>query len=326
MRNLHGFSIAILLIIFMNSCKKEKQVLPSVPLVSTKTISELSYTSALSGGNVSNEGDSPISFRGVCWSTSTDPTVYDDRTIESGGLGVFDSKMIGLIPNTTYYVRAYASNSSGISYGNSQVFSTLNYGTVSDIDGNLYKTVTIGTQTWMKENLRTTKYLNGNLIGTTISPTQDISNENAPQYQWAYGGNESNVANYGRLYTWYAVTDSRNLCPAGWHIPTYSQWTTLLNFLGGETIAGGKMKESGTIHWLSPNNFASDESNYTGLPGGSRYYDGTFQDLGKFATWWSATESSAGIAWGTGLSWYISDGQRAYGNKKVGFSVRCVKD
>ena len=122
------------------------------------------------------------------------------------------------------------------------------YGTVVDIDGNSYKTVKIGSQEWMAENLKTTKYRNGDSIKTTIPSTLDLTNETSPKYQWAYGGIESNVATYGRLYTWYAVTDSRNVCPIGWHIPSDSEWTILTNYLGGINTAGGKMKEIGTTH------------------------------------------------------------------------------
>src|SRR5688500_14669040 len=118
--------------------------------------------------------------------------------------------------------------------------------TVTDIEGNVYHTVTIGTQVWMAENLKTTKYRNGDLIGTTIPATLDISSESAPKYQWAYNGEESIVATYGRLYTWYAVTDSRNVCPTGWHVPSDAEWTTLTTYLGGESVAGDKLKENGT--------------------------------------------------------------------------------
>jgi uncharacterized protein (TIGR02145 family) len=103
--------------------------------------------------------------------------------------------------------------------------------TVKDIDRDIYKTVTIGTQVWMAENLKTTKYSNGDSIGTTTPATLDITTEKTPKYRWSYGGEESNVAKYGRLYTWYAATDSRNVCPTGWHVPTDAEWTTLTNYL-----------------------------------------------------------------------------------------------
>jgi uncharacterized protein (TIGR02145 family) len=120
---------------------------------------------------------------------------------------------------------------------------------VTDIDGNTYRTVTIGSQVWMAEDLRTTRYRNGDLIGTTSPSTLDISGESAPKYQWAYAGDEGNVATYGRLYTWHASTDNRSIAPVGWHVPTDAEWVTLTEFLGGEAAAQGKLKEAGTTHW-----------------------------------------------------------------------------
>ena len=113
-----------------------------------------------------------------------------------------------------------------------------------------------------------------------------------PKYQWAYDGNESNVATYGRLYTWYAVTDSRNVCPTGWHVPTDAEWTTLTTFLGGENVAGGKLKETGTTHWTTPNTGATNETGFTALPSGYRYIDGTFLTIFSMGIWWSSTEAS----------------------------------
>ncbi|MBI5184526.1 MAG: chitobiase/beta-hexosaminidase C-terminal domain-containing protein [Nitrospinae bacterium] len=194
--------------------------------------------------------------------------------------------------------------------------------TVTDIDGNAYNTVTIGTQRWMKENLKVTKYRNGEAIPTT----RDISAETSPKYQWAYNGNESNVSTYGRLYTWYAATDSRGVCPAGWHLPTDAEWTTLMDYLGGESAAGGKMKESGTTHWNSPNTSADNSSGFTALPGGYRYYDGSFYLFGYYGNWWSATEFSSTDAWDRLLYYDYGYVSRYYSSKNYGFSVRCVGD
>jgi uncharacterized protein (TIGR02145 family) len=157
---------------------------------------------------------------------------------------------------------------------------------ITDVDGNVYTSVTIGTQVLMVENLKTTRYRNGDLIGTTTPATKDIHAEANPKYQWAYDGNESNVVTYGRLYTWDAVTDSRNLCPTGWHVPSDAEWTTL-TYLGGESAAGGKLKEAGTAHWLAPNTGATNESGFTALPGGIRDTDGDFAAIGWFCAFWS---------------------------------------
>jgi len=197
--------------------------------------------------------------------------------------------------------------------------------TVKDIDGNVYKTVTIGKQVWMKENLKTTKYRNGDLIGTTTPATFHIVEESTPKYQWASDGNESNVATYGRLYTWYAVTDKRKLCPTGWHVPTDTEWTTLTTYLGGESVAGGKLKETGTAHWKSPNSGATNESGFTALPSGSRYLNGTFPVIGYSGYWWSSALSS-GSAYYWSVEYNNSSVHRDYDPKHDGFSVRCLRD
>jgi len=193
------------------------------------------------------------------------------------------------------------------------------YGTVVDIDGNSYKTVKIGSQEWMAENLKTTKYRNGDSIKTTIPSTLDLTNETSPKYQWAYGGIESNVATYGRLYTWYAVTDSRNVCPIGWHIPTDAEWTTLTNYLGGINVAGGKMKEIGTTHWETPNSGATNESGFTALPGGFRDWKGTFYYLGHSGLWWDSVDAYWDIDFDYSYIDYWGD---LWNN---GYSVRCIK-
>jgi len=198
--------------------------------------------------------------------------------------------------------------------------------TVRDIDGNFYKTIKIGTQVWMAENLKTTKYRNGDSIGTTHPATFDISGENTPKYHWAYDGNERNVENYGRLYTWYAVTDSRNVCPTGLHIPTEEEWTTLTSYLGGESVAGGKLRETGTIHWKNPNTGATNESGFGARPGGYRYGNGTFFDIGGTGNWWSSTEVSGTNAWCYTIYNYQKNVYKHYIKKTTDLSVRCVMD
>ncbi len=197
-------------------------------------------------------------------------------------------------------------------------------GTVTDIDGNAYKTVKIGTQWWMAQDLRTTRYRNGDPIGTTHPATLDHYGESAPKYQWAYDGNEANVAVYGRLYTWHAVTDERRISPCGWHIPTDAEWTTLANALGGASVAGGKLKEAGTAHWHSPNIGATNETGFTGLPSGSRY--DVFMQLGDAAHYWSATEFDNECAWRWLLYTEAAELHRGYADKRNGWAVRCVKD
>jgi uncharacterized protein (TIGR02145 family) len=198
--------------------------------------------------------------------------------------------------------------------------------TVTDIDGNIYNSVTIGTQVWMAENLKTTKYLNGDLIETTATATLDISSESAPKYQWAYDGNESKAPLYGRLYTYYAVTDSRKLCPTGWHVPIDAEWTILTTYLGNELVAGGKLKDSDTAHWHGPNTGATNETGFTALPGGYRIPGGTFGYIGYLGYWWSSTEFDTDYAWYRYMDYKGSYVARENAYERSGFSVRCVRD
>jgi uncharacterized protein (TIGR02145 family) len=234
------------------------------------------------------------------------------------------ANLSGLNSTTTYHFRVKAVNSLGTTFGSDLTFTT----TIEDGEGNVYNIVIIGTQVWMKENLRTTKYSNGDLIGTTSSPTLDISGESTPKYQWVYGGDESNLVTYGRLYTWFAVTDSRNVCPTGWHLPTDSEWTTLTTFLGGDNVAGGKLKETGTTHWSSPNTGATNETGFRGLPSGNRDSNGTtgFYNIRNGGNWWSSTEFSTTFAYCRHM--FYNDSNLSSGNydKQAGFSVRCLKD
>jgi uncharacterized protein (TIGR02145 family) len=205
---------------------------------------------------------------------------------------------------------------------------TFNFIAAADGDNNHYTTLQIGTQTWMAENLKTTKYLNGDLIGTTVPATKNILSESNPKYQWSYDGNESNVATYGRLYTWYTVADNRGVCPAGWHIPTDAEWTTLTDYLGGASIASGKLKESGLAHWGSPNTGSTNETGFTALPGGARSYDGTFFYIQYGGTWWGSTLHTQTDSYGRGMVYNGVDVGYTYGanEQKAGFSVRCVKN
>jgi uncharacterized protein (TIGR02145 family) len=206
--------------------------------------------------------------------------------------------------------------------------------TVTDIDSNVYKTVTIGTQTWFAENLKTTRYNNGDLIDTTLSSRTDIRSEKTPKYQWAYEGKVKNVITYGRLYTWYAATDSRNICPDGWHVPSDADWHTLLMYLDPlasfnsteSASAGGKMKEREKTHWISPNKGATNTSGFTALPGGYRYAGGTFHVNLFSGDWWSSTESSETDAYYWYLSFSFSNIYRISLYKGSGFSVRCLSD
>jgi uncharacterized protein (TIGR02145 family) len=194
--------------------------------------------------------------------------------------------------------------------------------TVKDIDGNTYKTVTIGTQTWMAENLKTTKFNDGTLI--PLVPLYDKWQVlSTAGYSW-YENNAASKNSYGALYNWYTVNTGK-LCPKGWHVSSDAEWTILTNNYGVEYEAGGKLKEAGTSHWQEPNEGATNEGGFTALPGGNRGFNGAFGDKGEFGYWWSSTGSNSAEAWyyyiGNNGSWVK---RLSFGNKHCGFSVRCI--
>jgi uncharacterized protein (TIGR02145 family) len=324
-------------VIMLTGCEKTKLVLATI---TTIPVSQISYHIAVSGGEITDDGGASILEKGLVWNTIQEPTLEAKQgfTTEGGGLGTFSTTISGLAINTKYCVRAYATNSVGTTYGNQVNFTTKN-GEI-DIDGNEYNIVQIGTQIWLKENLKTTKYRNGNLIGTTTSATLDISSETTPKYQWAYDGNESNVATYGRLYTWYAVTDSRNVCPVGWHIPSDAEWTTLTDYLTnngyGYQGSGSDIAKSMavTFGWtLDPiegnvgNDQASNNSSgFTALPSGVRSNSGPFYVIGNGCYWWSSTERSTATAYDRIIVYNDSGVHRNYLYERDGCSVRCLKD
>jgi uncharacterized protein (TIGR02145 family) len=197
-------------------------------------------------------------------------------------------------------------------------------GLVSDIDGNTYKTITIGTQTWMAENLRVGSYKDGTAIPLVTDNTA-WGNLTTPGYCWYNNDEAIYKATYGALYNWYTV-NTGTLCPTGWHVPTDDEWTTLTAYLGGESTAGGKLKETGTAHWISPNTGATNETGFTALPGGYRYSTGTYFNIGIYGTFWSSTGYSATDAWFRYMLYSNSIVKRDSDNKDYGFSVRCLRD
>lgn len=201
--------------------------------------------------------------------------------------------------------------------------------TLSDVNGNVYKTIKIGKRVWMVENLRTTKYNHGSPI-PLVTDDFEWAHLSTPGYCWEKNDSSTYAQTYGALYNWYTV-NTGNLCPVGWHVPTDTEWIALLNQLGGQHLAGGKLKETGTAHWNSPNIGATNETGFTALPGGMRsMYDGYFTAVGAYGCWWSATEhvSISGNAWYMFITNSESQGSMDWSmdNKRAGYSVRCVKD
>ena len=213
---------------------------------------------------------------------------------------------------------------------------------MTDINGNVYNTIIIGNQVWMQQNLKTTKYSNGDLIGTTVYASFDLdkSNEIKPKYQWAYNGMESNVALYGRLYTWYTIIDSRNVCPIGWHVPTDVEWTTLTDYLtnngysyngSGDKIAKSLAatfgwSKAGTAGNIGYDQTSNNSSGFTALPSGARYPYGSFGGIVSEGIWWSATKNDTTDAWNRSLYNSQSIIERGAWNKRIGYSVRCLRD
>lgn len=292
------------------------------PQLTTKEIINAGTFVISTGGDMISLG--LIQNAGVCWSTNPSPTIADNKTEDQLVYTSFTSDPYGLLPATTYYIRSYATNIAGTGYGNELVI-TMPAATVSDLDGNPYSSVSIGSQTWLTENLKTTKYANGENIPNILDNGDWL---NAISGAWC---NFENVTDYevpyGKLYNWFTVTDSRNVCPTGWHVPTDAEWQTLITFLGGSDLAGNQLKEAGIAHWQPNNDFATNSSGFTALPGGAQSaspgYSYPIQSLGMF---WSTSPFDGENAYG----YYLFDAYQSINKqeyiKQTGLSVRCVKD
>jgi uncharacterized protein (TIGR02145 family) len=318
------------------------------PILTTNTLTSITQTGVTTGGNINSDSGLPITARGVVWSTSPSPTItLSTKTTDGIGTGTFTSSITNLTSKTTYYVRAYATNSAGTGYGNEITFTTKadstsvmgipcsGTPTVKDIDGNIYNTVQIGSQCWTKENLKVTKYIDGSVIPLDTSGgingvgTGQTWSGRTSGARTLYGNNQNNLTTYGYLYNWYTVADIKGLCPNGWHVPSDGEWSTLTAYLGGERVAGGKMKSVGTTYWISPNTGATNESGFSALPGGYRDNSGRFLSIYFYALIWSATEENVyNYAWGRHLNNVSSDAYKSYGftTKQFGASVRCLRD
>ena len=303
----------------------------TLPTLTTSSISNITASTAISGGNITSDGGSTIVNRGIAWSITQNPIDTNSKTIDGNGIGVFNSSITNLTANTTYYIRAYATNSIGTAYGNQISLTTTSNNavtTVTDIDGSIYPTTLICSQLWMKKNLNVSKYRNGDVIPQVQDATQW---NNLTTGAWCYYANQTaNGTVYGKLYNWYAVNDSRGLAPAGWHIPSNNEWVTLENCLGGWASAGFKMKETGTAHWLPTNDGATNSSGFTGIPGGLRISNPPAVDFSQInyeGFWWSTSESTDYY----GKTYRVLSSDVGYSgtnaaNLNQGLSVRCLKD
>lgn len=231
-----------------------------------------------------------------------------------------------LSAGTTYHYRVKAVNILGTTYSNDQIFSTIPT-TISDYDGNIYNVVIIGNQAWTIENLKTTRYNDGSNVSLVTDNTV-WNNTSLGAFCWYNNDESTNKNTYGALYNWYAGVTNK-LCPTGWHVPTNSQLLTLINYLGTPGIVGGKLKETGTVHWLTPNTGATNESGFTALPGGNRDYNGIYSALNGYGMWWSTTADINSNTVGLFIVLYSNSSSVSYNtgsDKHIGNSVRCLKD
>jgi uncharacterized protein (TIGR02145 family) len=292
----------------------------------TTLAAAISPAAAVVEGTITSECSSNTTESGVCWSTNPNPDITGNKIVGTSGSNPYSVNLTGLSANTNYYIRAYASNAAGTGYGNEVVIKTLAGNSIRDIEGNYYDQITIGTQVWMKENLRTTKYRDGSAINSITDPEKWFSGSTTP----SYGENfihSTDVFTYGRIYNSYAVLDSRKICPVGWHVPSDAEWTTLETYLGGSSIAGGKLKSS--TDW-GQNTNATNESGFSAVAGSypvkNRGINGVilpaYYSTGFFSYLWSSDGLSGSVR-----SLYYYD---AVFYKGVWFalanSVRCLKD
>ena len=309
-----------------------------IPDIITVTPEVVGVDSAQLGGKIVPDYASGITEKGVYWGTSANPQNTGIKIKAGSGPERYTVTVNSLAPDTKYYVRAFIKISNAEYLGmqvsfktrlflsGEKVFNnTVSYGTVTDINGNAYKTVNIGSQTWMAENLKTTKYNDG----TTIPHVPGISGWKileSPAYCW-YNNLDENKDLSGAHYNWYTVSTGK-LCPAGWHVPTDQEWTILTDYLGGLSTAGAKMKENGFTHWEEPNVGSTNSSGFTALPAGQRRgIQGTFTGLGLYDSWWSSTEYNIYKAWYRSVATINTEVWRSSGTiKQTGMSIRCIKD
>jgi uncharacterized protein (TIGR02145 family) len=298
-------------------------------VLTTTVVTNVTSTTAVAGGNITDAGGGTILARGVCWNTVTGPTIANSKTTDGTTTGTFTSNMTGLTDGVTYFYRAYATNSSGTTYGTEYSFIT----PVTDVEGNLYKTVVIGDKVWMAENLKVTKF-NDNTDITLASDAAAWMGLTGPGYCWYNNDPDFNKPIYGALYNWYAA-NTANICPTGWHTATNDEYDAMevsiglaladINIWGWRgTDHGSKMKN--TTGWNAGEN-GTNTSGFSALPGGYRFYtDGTFQGQNTYAYWWSATEHDTDRGWYRRLDGNNTAVYKASTDKRAGKAIRCVKN
>ncbi len=330
---IHAFRIIILLIIILlSSCKKENNI--KLPIVGIESITQITDSSAIVSCNVTSDGGIPVTERGVCWSKISGPTIDSLKKIVGAGTGSFTCDITNLSAMTKYYVKAYAINSKGTAYSGQILFYTY----VSDFEGNIYHFVKIGYQEWMLENLKSTKYNDGEEI-PLVEEGDKWADLLSPGYCWYANDEQANKNKFGALYNWYTVNTGK-LCPLGLHVPTDEEWTILTNYLTyhgygyggvGDYIAKSIASKSGWCTNNTPFNVGCNQadnnsSGFTALPGGIRSIDGSFIWINETCYWWASTEGDASTAWNRYIHCSTAFVFRQSYLKSHGFFVRCLKD
>ncbi len=335
--------------------------------VSTTAVTNITHQSAQSGGNVTHDGDYQVSAKGVVWSTQPVPDVNNHQGIthDGQGAGSFTSHVSGLLPQTTYHIRAYATHGEGTAYGGTLSFTTLSDNgngdglpcpgipTITDAAGNIYNTVQIGDQCWMKENFRSAKYANGDAIPggldesdwqTTTSGAYAVFDFEHPMAE-GIDSPEQMADAYGKLYNFFAVADSRGLCPAGWHVSTHDEWNSMVSYISGinSTHIGNQLKscrqlnsplgegcevEDHPLWYEHSTHHGTDDFGFAAFPAGAREFTGgTFSFLGFSGYWWTSTQDQSGFyAWHKNIFFNSGSLNSELTFKNLGISVRCVKD
>jgi len=337
--NLFSLSIILFLLIFYscksnennNEIKKDPTVLP---LVLTNKLLDVTKSSAICGGLILDSIDYQVTARGVCWSETSNPTIDNNKTIDGSGSGNYISKITGLTENREYYVRSYAVNKLGISYGEEIRFVTAS---IEDIDGNGYHTVKVGDQEWIIENLKTKKYNDGTFITKFNNPSVWANSTN-PGYGWFANDSVKYGEAYGALYNWYAVNTGK-LAPKGWHVATNNDWLKLIDYVNnnrGNSVTLSKALASKN-YWKISGNSGSigcnlDINNSSGCGYISVIYQ-SYEDLNIAGYWWTPTDFNGGayaahvqlVGASTIVNTYF-DSFDMFKPKMSGMSVRCIKD